>query len=96
MQSTTELTTFAILIFGFLLGLKHAVEADHLAAVSTIVAERKNLLSSTIIGGFWGVGHTISLLIIGALVVFLKLQISETVEARLEASRRCNACDFLE
>lgn len=75
----------SILIFGFLLGLKHAVEADHLAAVSTIVAERKNLLSSTIIGGFWGVGHTITLLIVGALVIFLKVQISESLEPKLEA-----------
>jgi high-affinity nickel permease len=85
MEISTEVSTFAVLIFGFLLGLKHAVEADHLAAVSTIVAERKNLLSSTLIGGFWGVGHTLSLLIIGALVIFLKLQISESVETRLEA-----------
>lgn len=80
-----ELPTLTVLLFGFLLGLKHAVEADHLAAVSTIVAERKNILSSTIIGGFWGVGHTLSLFIVGSLVIFLKLQIPERVEARLEA-----------
>jgi sulfite exporter TauE/SafE len=80
-----ETSTLAILSFGFVLGLKHAVEADHLAAVSTIVAERKSLFSSTIIGGFWGVGHTLSLLVVGALVIFLKLQISDTVEAKLEA-----------
>ena len=86
MESSTELSIFAILAFGFVLGLKHAVEADHLAAVSTIVAERKNLFSSTIIGGFWGVGHTITLLIIGALVVFLKIQISESLEAKFEAA----------
>lgn len=79
------LSTFSILGFGFLLGLWHAKDPDHLAAVSTIVAEKKNLLSSTIVGGFWGVGHTIALLGVGALVIFLKLQISETVEARLEA-----------
>jgi sulfite exporter TauE/SafE len=82
---SSELSVISILLFGFLLGLKHAVEADHLAAVSTIVAERKNLLSSTIVGGFWGVGHTITLLIIGALVIFLKLQISESLEGKLEA-----------
>ncbi len=82
---SSEVSVLAVLSFGFLLGLKHAVEADHLAAVSTIVAERKSLLSSTIVGGFWGVGHTISLLIVGGLVIFLKLQISETFEARLEA-----------
>ncbi|MCB1024946.1 MAG: sulfite exporter TauE/SafE family protein [Acidobacteria bacterium] len=85
MEPNSESSILALLFFGFVLGLKHAVEADHLAAVSTIVAERKNILSSTIIGGFWGVGHTISLLVIGALVVFLKLQISEAAEARLEA-----------
>jgi high-affinity nickel permease len=85
MEITPETSTIWILIFGFIIGLKHAVEADHLAAVSTIVAERKNVFSATIIGGFWGVGHTISLVLVGSLVIFLKLQISETVEARLEA-----------
>jgi sulfite exporter TauE/SafE len=81
---TSELSTVSVLSFGFLLGLWHAKDPDHLAAVSTIVAEKKNLLSSTIIGGFWGLGHTLALLGVGALVVFLKLQISETTEARLE------------
>jgi len=81
-----ELPIISILLFGFLLGLKHAVEADHLAAVSTIVAERKSILGSAVVGGFWGVGHTISLLIVGSLVIFLKLQISEGNEARLEAA----------
>lgn len=85
MEITAEMSFFGILAFGFILGLKHAVDADHLAAVSTIVADRKHLFSSTIIGGFWGLGHTISLLIVGGLVIFLKFQISETVEARLEA-----------
>ncbi|MCD9186530.1 MAG: sulfite exporter TauE/SafE family protein [Pyrinomonadaceae bacterium] len=85
MEITPELSTFTILLFGFLLGLQHAVEADHLAAVTTIVSERKSLFSASIIGGMWGIGHTISLFVVGALVIFLKLQISESVEAKLEA-----------
>lgn len=85
MEITPELSTFTVLLFGFLLGLRHAIEADHLAAVTAIVSERKSLFSASIIGGMWGVGHTISLLVVGALVIFLRLQISETVEARLEA-----------
>ncbi len=85
MEITPELSTFSVLLIGFLLGLQHAVEADHLAAVSAIVSEKKNIFSASIIGGLWGVGHTISLFLVGALVIFLKLQISETVEARLEA-----------
>ena len=72
-------------MIGFALGLQHAVEADHLAAVSTIVSEKKSLISASLVGGLWGVGHTISLFAVGALVIFLKLQISETAEARLEA-----------
>jgi sulfite exporter TauE/SafE len=77
-------TVFAILGFGFLLGLKHATEADHLAAVSTIVAERKSLWSSAFIGGIWGLGHTISLFLAGVFVLILNFQISEKTERMLE------------
>lgn len=85
MQLAPELSTFSVLLIGFVLGLQHAVEADHLAAVSTIVSEKKNIFTASIVGGLWGVGHTISLFIVGLLVIFLKLQISESVEAKLEA-----------
>lgn len=77
-------STLTILFLGFFLGLKHAVEADHLAAVSTIVTERKSLLSSALIGGVWGLGHTIALLIVGVFVLLLDFHISERVEGILE------------
>jgi sulfite exporter TauE/SafE len=77
-------STFAILGFGFLLGLKHATEADHLAAVSTIVSERRSLFGSAIIGGVWGLGHTISLFLAGVFVLLLKFQITERTEKFLE------------
>jgi sulfite exporter TauE/SafE len=85
MQFTTETSSLAVLGIGFVLGLQHAIEADHLAAVSTIVSEKKNLLTASIVGGMWGIGHTISLFVVGALVIFLKLQVSEAVETKLEA-----------
>jgi sulfite exporter TauE/SafE len=85
MELTSELSTVSILAIGFALGLQHAVEADHLAAVSTIVSEKKSLLTASIVGGFWGLGHTVSLLAIGAAVIFFKVRISETAETRLEA-----------
>ena len=77
-------STLSILFFGFLLGLKHAVEADHLAAVSTIVTERKSLLGSALVGGIWGLGHTISLLVVGFFVLLLNFRISEQTESILE------------
>lgn len=85
MEITPEISTFSVLLLGFFLGLRHAVEADHLAAVSAIVSEKKNIFSAAIVGGMWGIGHTISLFVVGAIVIFLKLQISESVEAKLEA-----------
>ncbi|HEX8370924.1 MAG TPA: hypothetical protein VF604_20430 [Pyrinomonadaceae bacterium] len=77
-------STLAILGFGFLLGLKHATDADHLAAVSTIVSQRKSLWSSAIIGGVWGLGHTISLFLAGVFVLLLDFKISEQTERILE------------
>jgi sulfite exporter TauE/SafE len=73
-----------ILTLGFLLGIKHATEADHLAAVSTIVTERKSLFSSAFVGALWGLGHTISLLVAGVFVLLLNFQITERAERALE------------
>ena len=77
-------STASVLALGFFLGLKHATEADHLAAVSTIVSERKSLWSSAIVGGLWGLGHTISLVVAGIAVILLEIPISEKTERILE------------
>ena len=84
MTPTEPLSAAPVLAFGFVLGLKHAVEADHLAAVSAIVSERKNLWVSTLVGGLWGIGHTISLLIAGAAVILFHFEIGERTERALE------------
>lgn len=86
MELTSEMSAFAVLTAGFVIGLRHALDADHLAAVSAIVSDRKSIFSSSIVGGLWGVGHTISLLIVGAVVIVLKVSISETVETYLETA----------
>ena len=80
-----EFSAFSILFIGFFLGLRHAIEADHLAAVSTIIVEKKNLLSASLVGGLWGLGHTISLFLAGVAVILLKMEISETLEVYFEA-----------
>lgn len=85
MELTSEMSALAVLTTGFVIGLRHALDADHLAAVSAIVSDKKSPWSSSIVGGLWGVGHTISLLAVGALVIFLKINISETSETYLEA-----------
>lgn len=83
-QTVFSGSTLAVLVGGFLLGLWHAHEADHLAAVATIVTERKSLWSSAIVGGVWGLGHTIALLAAGIFVLLLNLNISAQTERILE------------
>lgn len=73
-----------ILGLGFFLGLKHATEADHLAAVTTIVSGRGSIWNSALVGGLWGLGHTISLFVAGVFVLLLNFQISERTERILE------------
>ena len=80
----TEVSITSILAFGFVLGLKHAIEADHIAAVSTIASEHSSIVRSTFVGAFWGIGHTISLLVAGAAIVFLHIEIGSGVSLALE------------
>lgn len=74
----------AALSLGFWLGLRHAFDADHLAAVSTIVSEHKSLARSSLVGTFWGLGHTASLLAVGMVVISLRVTIPEGVAPWLE------------
>jgi len=73
----TSVSVDSLLAIGFLLGLRHATEADHLAAISTIVTERRSLLSSSLVGAFWGLGHTLALLIAGVGVLLLRYQLTD-------------------
>ena len=62
----------AALVLGLLLGLKHATDADHVVAVSTIVSEYRNAWRGMWIGASWGLGHTTPLLIVGVIILLLK------------------------
>jgi len=76
--------SLSVLGLGFVLGLKHALDADHLVAVSTIVSERKGFLSSSLVGALWGLGHTASLLLVGLLVVLFHVQIPDKIAMGME------------
>jgi high-affinity nickel permease len=69
---------------GLTLGLWHALDADHVAAVSTLVARERGLARSAILGAFWGAGHTLALLGAGIAVIAFKLTITPGLEAALE------------
>jgi hypothetical protein len=54
---------------GLLLFIQHALDPDHLIAVSTIVSEHRNFKWASLIGAFWGLGHTTTLFIVGLIVI---------------------------
>ncbi len=66
-----------LLGLGFVLGLKHAFDADHIVAVSTIVSQTKSLKKSSLAGAIWGVGHTTTLFLVGLVILIFKLAIPD-------------------
>jgi ABC-type nickel/cobalt efflux system permease component RcnA len=78
------LQALSMLGFGFVLGMKHSLDADHLAAVSTIAVEGRGTIQTSMIGAVWGMGHTVSLLAAGAIVVVLGVHIGDETARWLE------------
>lgn len=69
---------------GALLGLRHATDADHVVAVTAIVAREKRLSRAAWVGALWGIGHTLTLLVVGGAIVAFRLVIPPRVGLGLE------------
>ena len=80
----TAVSADSLLALGFVLGLRHAVEADHIAAVSTMATERRSLLSSLLVGASWGFGHTLALLVVGVCVLVLRYRMTDRMAHAFE------------
>lgn len=76
--------TVTMLALGFLLGIEHAFDADHVVAVSTLVTRNRNLKKSSFLGIFWGIGHTTTLLAVGLAILTLKLTIPDRIALSME------------
>src|SRR6185312_1315453 len=64
---------------GSLLGMRHALEPDHLTAVSTLVTGERSSVRAAMLGASWGVGHTLSLVVVGAVLVLLRAEMPARV-----------------
>lgn len=72
------------ILLGILLGLRHATDADHVVAVTAIVARERSLLRAARIGALWGVGHTLTLVLVGGAIITFRLVIPPRVGLGLE------------
>ena len=77
---------FAILSLGLLLGMQHALEADHIAAVSSIAARRSHVADIVKHGLTWGLGHTLTLFVFAGAAIWLGRAIPESLAKPLESA----------
>ena len=82
--SLTSAGIFALMGLGLAFGLKHATEIDHVVAVSTVVSEHRNVWRSALVGALWGAGHTLSLVVVGVIVLVFRVAIPQSVAGWLE------------
>ncbi|MFZ5892947.1 MAG: high-affinity nickel-transport family protein [Myxococcota bacterium] len=80
------MTWLTALALGFLLGLRHATDADHIVAVATIVSRERGVLPALRIGSLWGLGHTATILLVGGAIVSFGLAVPRELGLSLELS----------
>ncbi len=76
----------SVIAIGFVLGVSHATDADHVIAVTTIVNRKKDLRHAAMTGLAWGIGHTLTILFVGSAVILLGVVIPEYVQVSMELS----------
>lgn len=78
------ITLVSILFLGFFLGMRHATDSDHVIAVTTIVSRQRTIGSAALTGVFWGIGHSLTLLVVGGAIIFFGIVIPERLGLSLE------------
>ena len=78
------MTVLPSLVLGFALGVRHATDADHIAAISTVVSDGRSVRRAAAIGAAWGVGHSTSVLLVGGALVLLRLPMPVRLALALE------------
>jgi high-affinity nickel permease len=76
----------SIVALGFFLGMRHATDPDHVIAVTTIVARYRRISHAALIGAFWGVGHTLTILTVGSGIILFGWVIPTRIGLSMEFS----------
>jgi ABC-type nickel/cobalt efflux system permease component RcnA len=75
-----------VTLLGLVLGMRHSTDADHVVAISTIVSKQRSIRNAAFIGSVWGLGHTITIFIVGALIILFGVEIPPRVGLSMEFS----------
>src|SRR5579859_6148798 len=80
------ITLLSIIVLGFFLGMRHATDPDHVIAVSTIVSRERSIRHAALIGILWGLGHTITIALVGAAIILFSVVIPPRIGLTMELS----------
>jgi len=76
----------SIVAIGFFLGVRHATDPDHVIAVTTIVSRQKKISRAALTGAFWGLGHTLTIFVVGAVIILFGVVIPARIGLSMELS----------
>jgi ABC-type nickel/cobalt efflux system permease component RcnA len=80
------ITALSLIALGFFLGMRHATDPDHVIAVSTIVTRQRTLVGGVLIGGLWGLGHTLTIIVVGGAIIVFSVVIPPALGLTMEMS----------
>lgn len=83
-MTSISVSAVSAAVLGFLLGLKHATDADHVVAITTIVSRERTFSRAARIGGLWGVGHSLTVFLVGGALVVFRIAMPPRVGLALE------------
>jgi high-affinity nickel permease len=75
-----------LLTLGFFLGMRHATDSDHVVAVTTIVSREKSVRAASLIGALWGIGHTLTIMLVGGAIILFGIVFPARVGLTMEFS----------
>jgi len=78
------IAVLSLILLGFFLGMRHATDPDHVIAVSTIVARQPTIRAALAIGSLWGIGHTLTIIAVGAAIVLFTIVIPPRLGLSME------------
>lgn len=74
----------SVILFGFVLGMRHATDPDHVIAVATIGSQQRSIAGGALIGILWGIGHTVTIVSVGIAIIVFNVVISPQVGHSME------------
>src|SRR3954470_4331499 len=83
-MTEAALNVVSFLFLGFFLGMRHATDADHVVAIATIVSRERSVTGSALIGAAWGVGHTLTVMVVGSGIIVFGLVIPPRLGLSME------------